>query len=524
MKTRIGVVILSAALGGVLGCAGPRASGGVEVSGPKVREQPPASPSAAAVAPVETEQVPQVSPRAKLLFEDALKALEVQKKAKAIDYASVERKFQAAADADPSFGEAYYNMGVLAERRGDKKAAKAHYETALRKKPTLKQAAENLAVMAQNEGDEQGAVEVYQDILEKYPDDASSRARLAEILLRRGETERAIELAKEALFREPKTLTAYKVMMQAYYRQKQLSMAKLVALRATKLDENDPEIYYTLGLIAVAENEPAKARLHFKTAVEKRPDYLPAHLVLAKIALKQEDYMGAEESLRRLLQANGNNAETHLNLGVAYKGMGQLDKAMQAYDTAHKLSPNLPQIYLNKGIIIALKGEPEKAIDHFKQFVNLAGGEVAVPADHQVFALIREQEGVIQKRQEEKQALEEAKRMEEEMKRQEAAQQAEEKKKKEEELKKAQHDAKGKAVEEAAKGVEDGEGGGARKKCLEKAKTAKERAQCEKVETAAVKAPAPDKPEPPAPAPKREEKVAPVKGKTTEPGEPDDGL
>lgn len=503
MKTPILSVILSAAL--ALGCAGQKsAARGVAVEGPGVRT----SAGKPGEEKKPAEEGPRISPRAKLLFEDALKAHEAQKRGKNIDYAGLERKFQAAAEADSNFGEADYNMGVLAEHRGDKAAARQHYREALRKKPTLRQAAENLAVMAQNEGDEQGAVAVFQDILEKYPDDASSRARLAEILLRRGEAERAIELAKEALFRDPKTLTAYKVMMRAYYEQKQLSMAKLVALRATKLDENDPEIHHTLGLISLAENEPAKARLQFKTAVEKRPDYLPAQLILAKMALKQEDYLGAEESIRRILQANGSSAEAHLNLGIAYKGQGQYDKAMQEYDVAQKLNSSLPQVYLNKGCILAIKGEPEKAIDHFKQYVSLGG-----MGDH-VQSLIGAQEAVIQKREEEKRALEEAKRMEEEAKRQEQeakrqeeAGKAEEKRQKEEELRRSQQEAKGKAVAEAAKDADLGE-------CLASAKDEAAKGACRK-------ASAPKKEVPPAPKPE-EKKVVPASKKGT--GEPEDDL
>jgi tetratricopeptide (TPR) repeat protein len=85
-------------------------------------------------------QQPEVSNRAKLLFEDATKAFDAQKKAKSYDYASLERKFQSAIDADPQLAEAEYNLGVLAERQGQTDKAIGHYKKALSRKPTLKQA------------------------------------------------------------------------------------------------------------------------------------------------------------------------------------------------------------------------------------------------------------------------------------------------------------------------------------------------------------------------------------------------
>jgi Tfp pilus assembly protein PilF len=156
------------------------------------------------------------------------------------------------------------------------------------------------------------------------------------------------------------------------------------------------------------------------------------------MALEQEDYGGAEESIRRVLQADGKNAEAHVDLGVAYKGMGHLDKAMAEYDTAEKLNPKLPAIYLNRGIILAQKGVPEKAIELFRQYVALSGNNETLAQD-----LIRESEAVLQKREEDKKAAEEAKKMEEEMKKQEDTAKAEEKKLAEEELKRQQAEAKG---------------------------------------------------------------------------------
>lgn len=409
------------------------ASTSATVAGPQVRT--------VSGGAVKADVVPAVSNKAKLLFEDAVHAFDAQKKARQIDAVGLERKFKAVLEVDNNFAEAHYNLGVLAERQGNTKDAVAHYKTALAKKPTLRQAAENLAVIAQNDGDEATAMRIYSDILSNYPDDAGSRARLAEMSRRKGDYERALELAREALFRDAKTLQAYKTMMQVYYEQKQFAMARLIALRASKLDEGDAEVAYTLGLMYLAEKEPAKARVQLKKAVASRPDFLPAHYQLSKMAFEQEDYQGAEEHLRRILQSGGKSPEVLLNLGVAYKGMGQLDKAMATYDEVQKLNPEMPELYLNRGIIIGMKGDPEKALSLLKTYISRKG-EGGLGMDHPVHQLIAEQEAAIQKREEDKRIAEEVARMEAEAKQQEAAAAAEEKRKKEEEFQRRKQDAK----------------------------------------------------------------------------------
>jgi tetratricopeptide (TPR) repeat protein len=362
-----------------------------------------------------------ISNRAKLLFEDAVKAMETQKKSKAVDYPSLERKFKAALEADPNLAEADYNLGVLAERQGKKDEAKNWYRSALKKKPSLRQASENLAVMSQNEGDIPGAVTLYQDVLKRYPDDAASRARLAEIYRQTGDHAKAMEFARAALMRDPQSSTALKVMMRSYVDRKQPTLAKLVALRAMKIDDNDPELHHTVGLILQGEGDADGAMLAFKKALEVRPDYLPSHILLAQLSLDAEDYPGAEEHLRKILQAGGKNAAAHLNLGVAYKGQGQYDKAMQEYDEAEKLDPKMAAVYLNRAIILhRAKDAPERALELYKKYISIAGGDVALSAEAPVFGLMREAEAVIQAKREAKLAEEQARQMEELQKKQEA--------------------------------------------------------------------------------------------------------
>jgi tetratricopeptide (TPR) repeat protein len=115
---------------------------------------------------------------------------------------------------------------------------------------------------------------------------------------------------------------------------------------------------------------------------------------------------------------DGNNAEAHLNLGVAYRGMGQADKAMQEYDAAEKLNPELAAIYLNRAIILhRVKGAPERAIELYRKYVAMAGGDFVLTADAPVFSLLKEAEQMVA-------AQAEAQRMEAEARKLEAAQAA----------------------------------------------------------------------------------------------------
>ncbi|QSQ24751.1 adventurous gliding motility TPR repeat lipoprotein GltE [Pyxidicoccus parkwayensis] len=388
---------------------------------------PTKNPTTAKTPGKEPEAAP-ISNTAKARFEDAVKSFDAQKKAKAFDYPSLERKFKLALESDPNLAEAHYNLGVIAERQGKNDEARAQYKQALSVKPSLRQASDNLAIMEQNAGNVAGAVALYQEVLQRYPDDAQSRARLAEIYRQKGDHDKAMELSRAALMRDPASTTALKVMIRSYLDRKQLAMAKLVALRGVKLDAADPELHHAVGLILQKEGKSDEARLSFQKALEVRDDYVPSHVALAQLALESEDYPGAEEHLRRILQADGKNATAHLNLGIAYKGQGQYDKAMQEYDEAEKLDPQLAAVNLNRAIILhKVKDAPERAVELYKKYIAEAGGDVALSAESPVFGLLREAEAIVNAKREAKHAEEQAKQMEDLQKKQQAQMQAAEK-------------------------------------------------------------------------------------------------
>jgi tetratricopeptide (TPR) repeat protein len=359
----------------------------------------PKSATAAPVAASTPTRPGMPSPRAALLFEDATKAAEAQAKSNTHDDAALERRFEAARDADPTFAEADYNLGVLAERQGKRDQAFAAYKSALQKKPSLKPAAEGLARLTQTSGDIPAAIAQWNDIAKAFPEDAGSRAQLSELYRVSNDHDRARDFARQALIRDPKNLAAYKTMLRSDLDRKQYALAELVGVRALKISSTDPELYLALGDVQMAKGGLDKAAAQYQKALEVRPDFVPARLALARLALKDEDYAAAEKHLSRAVADGGGTAEVHLNLGVAYRGLGQVDKALAEYDAAEKLDPKLAPIYLNRGIVLQrYKDAPDRSIELYKQYVLLAGGESALPNDAPVLALRREAEQLVSSR------------------------------------------------------------------------------------------------------------------------------
>jgi len=382
----------------------------------------------------QTDSDKEISTKARLLFEDANKTLEAARKANAYDFAALERKYKAAFQADNRLVEAAYNLGVLAQMQNRAAEAESYYKGVLKQRPDFSAAAVNLGVLAINAGDLGKAQSILEAAADIYPDDAESRAQLANVYARLGDANRAIQSARESLYRDPQNLSAYKAMMATYLSIKQYDLLRLVAARVKDVRKDDPDTAYYLGLAALGEGKDADAKALFLRTLELYSGHFDAAVELAKMELRYENSESAETALRRVLQMDGRNIPALVGLAVSYRELGQLDKAMQIYDEIDKLNPNQPETAFNRGVILSKKGEPEKAIEYFKKYIQLLGGRTVV--DHPVYANIRQEEAVILKREEDRRAAEEEKRQEEKR-------QLEEKKQKEEELHKVQAEAKG---------------------------------------------------------------------------------
>lgn len=388
----------------LLALAGCASSGG---GAPEPTAAAPARTGPAAPGAPVTDAAP--NSRALALFDDANQAAQAQAKAKAPDDAALQRKYEAARQADPRLAEADFNLAVIAERQGRREEAFVLYRSALDKKPSFKAAAEALARITAEQGDIPSAMAQWTDIATRFPDDANSRVALAELYRVSSDHDRAQEYARQALIRDPKSIAAYKVMMRSDLDRKQLALAKLVGLRALKIEEKDPELYVMLGDLQLAEGQPDKALLQFKKALELKPDDRAALTQVARIALAEQDYAAAEVALRHLVETGGGTAEVQLALGVAYKGLGQPDKALAAYDAAEKLNGRLAVVYLDRGILLQRsKGAPDRALEQYRRYVELLGGEQALPADSPVPALRREAEQMVKARAEAKKVEEQA--------------------------------------------------------------------------------------------------------------------
>ena len=373
--------VLSAVLLAASGCAGGAASR----TSTNVPLPPP--PAAAAPAP---------SARAERLFADALRAQEDQKKlAVPTDWALLERKWRQVVDAG-GIPEARFNLGVTLAAQGKTAEARAEYERALAEKPTLRQAAVNAAVLVEREGDVRAAAAAYARILREFPDDAVARERLAALYEAAGQHDDAWRLAREALQRDPRSVGAHVVLVKVALARKDPDLAKLVVLRAQRLEPKSAELAFLEGEVLSRQGDAALAQERWRQALSFDPGYRAARAALFEAAVAQQAWGGVAEHGKALLAEDPSDARLHLAVGIALRHLGKPDEALAAYAEAERRAGGtLPEVFLARGVLqMRVKNECEPALASFQAYARAAGP--VMPPGAQVTKLQRECEQILE--------------------------------------------------------------------------------------------------------------------------------
>jgi tetratricopeptide (TPR) repeat protein len=319
----------------------------------------------------------ELSPRAQRLFEEALAAAEEQKRLKVpTDWEQLERRWRKVTEAEP-VPEAWFNLGVALEKRRQLDDARAAYRRALEIEPALAPAAVNLALLEEPKDPRQSA-QVWAELSRRFPDDPVPRQRLAALYLAAGQRDEAWKLAREALVRDPRAVGAYKVMMRVALERGNADFAHLLAVKARKLDDGDPEIVAFVGDVLLQQKDEPGAVAQWKKAIALKDDYLPARRALLANALGKGHWEGVAEQAHAILRS-GPEPRVQLALGIANRYLGQPDKALAAYDLAERTAGGkLPEVHLARAIVLMkLKEQCEPALAELRRYQAAVGPAAA---------------------------------------------------------------------------------------------------------------------------------------------------
>jgi Flp pilus assembly protein TadD len=167
-------------------------------------------------------------------------------------------------------------------------------------------------------------------------------------------------------------------MGESYLREQNITSALVEFTEAEKFIPDDPELLNFLGIVYFNKKKYDIAELKYLKALELKPSFSEARNHLAVNYMEMQRWDDAILQLKTVsddLFYQGQESAA-INLGLAYLGKGDGEKALQVMRSAVTVYPRNPQVRVTLGRVYFSLNKVELAIDEFRRAVEFAKGYV----------------------------------------------------------------------------------------------------------------------------------------------------
>jgi len=218
-------------------------------------------------------------------------------------------------------------LGAVCLNLGNLQEARTILEKTIRLEPAFAKPYEDLGMLHLQEDKPQQAVELLQQAIQLDGSQASAYAGLARGLMLLGKKEAAEKARQKYLELSP--------------------VARSLA-QATRL---------------VEEGQPAQAEKICDEISRQNPLNSDALRLLARIATEDGRTVIAEGLLKRIIKVSDNDYRSYVDLGLFLGQQGRIPEAVDAFQSAVRLKPDLISVQQRLGDYLAIMGKPAEALD-----------------------------------------------------------------------------------------------------------------------------------------------------------------
>lgn len=293
---------------------------------------------------------------------DVLNLLGLVAQAKGIHNEAVKLFYKAVCKA-PTHAPFYFNLALSLDLWGKPHEALDNYRKALKIDPGIKEAWNNIGTLCQKLGQAAEAETAYRRAAALDSEYAEPRVNLARM---NNDLSELKALAK----RFPHDALSLYFLADEHYRTGEYDLAAEYAAQAAANAPTDAEIKILSGLICLAQENTAEARICFQKALALDPRSVPALVNLANLETAAGEYETAEKHYKRALELSPQNLDAHINYADMLYRQKRLPEALEEYRTAVVIDPGIPEISNNLGVILKDIGEYEEALGLFFNAFN----------------------------------------------------------------------------------------------------------------------------------------------------------
>lgn len=283
-------------------------------------------------------------------------------------------EFQKAVELDPSYDEAWNNLGNAHQRKEPERAVQ-EYQKAVALKPQLALYHRNLGHLWELRGNVAGAEAEYQAAIQAQPSEIESYTDLSVLYQSEKRPDQAETVLVRATTRNPGSDTAFAALAAFYFDSQRYAEGSKAYYRADELDPGAG--YLENAAMALREGQQWDQALSaYQKILDKKSDDWEAHFQSGWIFV-QKGRPFAQQAIHQLQAAidsapgKEDNKWCYLNLALAYSFERKNADADEALTKALQLDPTFSSAYVQRGIFQQDQGQDSEAEKSYNHAIRL---------------------------------------------------------------------------------------------------------------------------------------------------------
>ncbi len=176
---------------------------------------------------------------------------------------------------------------------------------------------------------------------------------------------------RRALAEDPDNARAHSLLGLCLAHREKFKEATEEAQQAIHLGPDEPFTHYAMAKVWLDRNHTVPALAEINEAIRMEPEDADFLALLSQIQLNEQQWQLALEAAERGLQFDpGHVACTNLR-AMALVKLGRKAEAGRTIDTALAKDPDNSFTHANQGWTLLEKGDPKKALEHFRESLRL---------------------------------------------------------------------------------------------------------------------------------------------------------
>ncbi|MCH8011461.1 MAG: protein kinase [Candidatus Marinimicrobia bacterium] len=288
-------------------------------------------------------------------------------------------RFQNALSIDSTFGKAYYKMAIAQwwsqsqSGRATSEQAKeslshilsGRWYTSTKDKLMAKGAT---ALIGQNWDEAQ---EIYHQLVNFIPDEKEAWYGLGEAYFHGPQDFENAQVAFERVLEyDPEYTLAYRHIFDIYNSKGLFNRGIIRASQFVNLNPDSPWGYYYVGFMLKGKGDNTKALEAFQKAVALDSEFTSAYENIFDIYFNERFFNRGIEEAIKLTILHSDKSWTYSYLGAMYRGKGEFDLALRAYQKGLLLDTKAYSLTDNIGYTYQLMGRYDEAIQKFSELSN----------------------------------------------------------------------------------------------------------------------------------------------------------